>query len=122
MPARKLADTVQFKLIVSKDLRRLIERAARKNRLTANQEAVDRLETAFPEAISEVAQNWEDMFTIMLGGTDSASVLRRLAAEMMQNPDWIDSEQGRQEMIGRLKSVLDIYLNLVQIGRGEITQ
>jgi hypothetical protein len=120
MSARKPTDFVQFKLRIREGLRRRLEREAQKKRQSTNQEAVDRLEDSFRAPIDEVVQPWTDMFTIMLGGNENSSLLRRLAAEMMQNPNWIDSAQDREEMVGRLKAVLDIQLNLVKIGRGEI--
>lgn len=55
--ARKPTDYVQFKLRIRESLRRKIERAAEKKAISANAEAVERIERTFEEE-----ERWEEQY------------------------------------------------------------
>jgi hypothetical protein len=57
--AKKPTEFVQFKLRIREGLRREIEKAAKKKAISANAEAVERLEKSF-----EAAQSW-DQFKLL---------------------------------------------------------
>jgi hypothetical protein len=80
---RKTTDIVQLKLRLREELRRLLEREAKKRDHSLNTEIVDRLEESFrrPESLDE-----------MLGGAHTAALVRMIAGAI----GTIESRHGKR--------------------------
>jgi hypothetical protein len=70
--ARKTMEIVQFKLRITEGLRRQIEREAKKNNRSANNEAVARLERSFADNFA----SYQQLFEAIKGELDGRYVLK----------------------------------------------
>jgi hypothetical protein len=89
--ARKSTEWVQFKLRIRQGLRREIEKAAKKNNRSANNEAVARLEKSFE---ANAAGQWDTFFQIFIGGGEKADLLRSLAFKMQHDQQLVEEIKG----------------------------
>jgi hypothetical protein len=130
--ARKPTEFVQFKLRIREALRRKIERAAEKKAISANAEAVERIEYAFAaeerwEARKKEIEEEEEQIqqrqrklmeefarqraanrdSIILNRLiehrqGSARLLRTLARELGNNPEWDLTDESKKALADRV--------------------
>jgi hypothetical protein len=103
--ARKPTEFVQFKLRIREGLRREIERAAKKKAISANAEAVERLEQSFK---ADAAGQWNAFLTTLIGGGKNTDLLHWLASKIGKDWNWSDSAESRERMIEEIKNELEI--------------
>jgi hypothetical protein len=121
--ARKATEFVQFKLRIREGLRRKIESAAEKKDISANAEAVERLENSFDSEtrrnemrelasqfnkfIAESAELDRKTLKMMAGDKDeNAMLLRILARELSGNPNWTASFESKKAFADRIHSMM----------------
>jgi hypothetical protein len=102
MRSRKLTDTVQLKLRIREDLRRKLEREAKKKEVSLNAEMVDRLIRSFdgPERVNDA-----------LGGEHTAALLRGFAAAIARveariGRRWNEDDEARERAYDAVHTVL----------------
>lgn len=105
MPARKITDTVQLKLRIREDLRRRLEREAKKRSVSLNAEMADRIEQSFDQ---------EDLVNKMLGGEHTAIFLKVLglmiqAVEHRKGHRWNEDHDTLEQMLIALLSYLESF-------------
>jgi hypothetical protein len=134
--ARKSTDYVQFKLRIRESLRRKIERAAEKKAISANAEAVERIEKTFAEEERQLAfekemdERREELdaqyreyheeqarkdaeYEAALRDSLILNIilreqplLRRIAMEIDVEPEWRDSVEMRKALADRLHQII----------------
>jgi len=99
--ARQPTEFVQFKLRLRQPLLKKLQREATKRKVSANVEAVDRLEQSFE---SEPRQSRDSAIIDMLVRSDkvSAEVLDDVYDQIAKHTDWSDDENGRKYLLGWL--------------------
>jgi hypothetical protein len=99
--ARPSTEFVQFKLRLRQPLLKKLQKEAAKNKVSANIEAVDRLEQSFE---SEPRQSRDSAIIDMLVRSDEASakLLSDLYDGIAKHPDWSNDEAGRKYLLGWL--------------------
>jgi hypothetical protein len=86
-------------LRMREELRNRLDRESKKNDRSMNSEMVARLEGSFQDQ----GQRDSAIIDIFLGSNAASSeVLRRMAIELAQKPDWSNSEADKEMMIKRL--------------------
>jgi hypothetical protein len=134
--ARKPTDVVQFKLTIREALRRKIEKAAEKKAISANAEAVERIEETFEQeewvearqkewaeseaefeeqrrehyeeqarerALLDAAIRDSRILDLMIESRrGSAHLLRTLARELGNNPEWATTTESKKAFADRL--------------------
>jgi hypothetical protein len=134
--ARKPTDYVQFKLRIREALRRKIERAAEKKKISTNAEAVERIEESFREEerheeflrdIEEQREEVDEQYRQHLeeqarmesehqaslrdtqilnmmveNRHPGALLLRVIARELAENPEWAVTEESQKAFAERL--------------------
>jgi len=134
--ARKPTDFVQFKLRIREGLRRKIEREAEKKKISANAEAVERIERTFKgeewmeaqqkafkvyEAehlrafVEQQAREEEELKTALrdsnllrslVGGDANARLLRMMVLGLGNNPDWTATPDSRNALAEKVHNFL----------------
>jgi hypothetical protein len=99
--ARQPTEFVQFKLRLRQPLLKKLQKEAAKKKVSANIEAVDRLEQSFE---GEPRESRDSAIIDMLVRSDkvSAEVLSDLSDQIAKHPDWADDENGRKYLLGWL--------------------
>jgi len=134
--ARKPTDFVQFKLRIREGLRRKIEREAEKKKISANAEAVERIERTFKEEewmeaqqkafkvyeaehlrafVEQQAREEEELKTALrdsnllrslVGGDANARLLRMMVLGLGNNPDWTATPDSRNALAEKVHNFL----------------
>ena len=134
--ARKPTDFVQFKLRIREGLRRKIEREAEKKKISANAEAVERIERTFKEEewmeaqqkafkvyeaehlrafVEQQAREEEELKTALrdsnllrslVGGDANARLLRMMVLGLGNNPDWTATPDSRKALADKVHNFL----------------
>jgi len=110
--ARKPTDYVQFKLRIRESLRRKIEREAEKKKISANAEAVERLQATF-----DPQQRDTKILDMMVENQDDGAILlRTLARELGSNPHWAASAESRKAFADRMHTIILYNLSFLKEG------
>ena len=96
MAARKKTDVIQLsKIRMREALRAKLARDAEKKGITLNAEIVDRLEDSYGKAARDSA-----IIDMLVDHNDvSSELLRKIAFELRNNPDWFRSEADMKHMV-----------------------
>jgi hypothetical protein len=99
--ARQPTEFVQFKLRLRQPLLKKIQKEAAKKKVSANVEAVERLEQSFE---SDPHRSRDGAIIDMLVRSDEASaqLLSDLYDGIAKHPDWSNDEAGRKYLLGWL--------------------
>jgi hypothetical protein len=95
---KKPTDIVPTMLRIREELRKRIEREAKKRDHSLNAEMVDRLERSF--ARDEKSRRDSAIIDMLVDHNHiSSAVLRKIASELAKNPDWFRNKEDMKNMI-----------------------
>ena len=95
---KRPTDIVPTMLRIREELRKRIEREAKKRDHSLNAEMVDRLERSFGR--DEKSRRDSAIIDMLVDHNHiSSAVLRKIASELTKNPDWFRNKEGMKNMI-----------------------
>jgi hypothetical protein len=130
--ARKPTDYVQFKLRIRESLRRRIEKAAAKKKVSANAEAIERIEKTFVQdegqpAMIEMLKKMQDfqyeaeiatktaselferdsrVLNALVAKDENARLLRLMILDLGKNPEWAATPESRKAFADKIHEFL----------------